>query len=461
MNPPSALLPVLCLTLALAGAPARAADPDNTNWPSFRGTDASGSTAGPAAPADWDVTSGRNIRWSVPVPGLGLSSPVIWGDRIFITTAIRLGPDGKEAPPAELKTGLYGNIESADDNASHRFAVICYDLKTGKELWNETAHTGSPAIRRHPKASHANSTPTVDATRVITCFGTEGLYCHNHDGKLLWKKELGRLDAGYYKVPKAQWGFGSSPVIDGDRVILQADVQQDSFLAAFSLTDGHELWRTPRADVPTWSSPLIHDVAGKRQIIVNGWKHMGSYDYDTGKEIWKVSGGGDIPVPTPVAAHGLIFLTNHHGRLAPILAIKEDATGNLSDVAEGEEPKSTAWSIDKWGNYMQTPIVVGDLLFCCSDAGIATCFDARTGTNHFRERIGSSGFTASPVHSGGRLYYTGEEGTVKVISAAKEFKLLATSELGAQSMATPAVHDGVIIFRTRKGLIAVGEKSGN
>jgi outer membrane protein assembly factor BamB len=452
--------PVLALALFFLTplTPAGAEEP-NANWPSFRGAKAAGSTAGPAAPAEWDVAAGKNIRWSASVPGLGLSSPVIQGDRLFITTAIPLTADGKEAPPAELKTGLYGDIEPADDNAPHRFAVICYDVKTGRELWNVTAHTGSPAIPRHPKASHANSTSTVDAKHVVSCFGTEGLYCHDHAGKLLWEKKLGRLDSGYYKVPKAQWGFGSSPVIAGDRVILQADVQQGSFLAAFALADGREIWRTPRADVPTWSSPLIHEVAGKRQVIVNGWKHMGAYDFDTGTEIWKVSGGGDIPVPTPITAHGLIFLTNAHGRLAPILAIKEDAKGNLSEVPDGDEPKSTAWSIDKWGNYMQTPIIVGDLLFCCTDAGVATCFDARTGTNHFRERLGRSGFTASPVHSGGRLYFTGEEGTVKVINAAKEFKVIASNELGAQCMATPALHDGMIIFRTRKGLLAVGEKA--
>src|SRR6185436_13617855 len=180
----------------------------------------------------------------------------------------------------------------------------------GRELWNITAHTGPPAIPRNPNASHANSTPTVDATHVVTCFGTEGLYCHDHAGKLLWKKDLGRLDSGHYKVPAAQWGFGSSPVIAIDRVIVQADVQKGSFLAAFSLADGKELWRAARDGVPTWSSPLIHEVAGKRQVIVNGYKHMGAYDFETGAEIWHVSGGGDIPVPTPITAHSLIFLTN-------------------------------------------------------------------------------------------------------------------------------------------------------
>lgn len=429
------------------------------HWPSFRGADASGAAAGPPAPTEWDVATGKNVRWSADVPGLGLSSPVIWGDRLFITTAIRGAADGKEDAPAELRTGLYGDIESANDNMPHRYVVLCYDVNTGSQLWKTIVHTGSPAIPRHPKASHANSTPAADASHVVTCFGTEGLYCHDHAGKLLWKKDLGRLDSGYYQVPTAQWGYGSSPVIAGDRVIVQADVQKNSYLAAFALEDGRELWRTARDDVPTWSSPLIHEVAGRRQVIVNGWKHMGAYDFETGKEIWRVAGGGDIPVPTPIAAHGLIFITNAHGRKAPILAVKEDAKGDLTDVPEGAEPRGLAWSIDKWGNYMQTPILVGDLLFCCTDGGVATCFAARTGENYFRERLGSGGYTASPVQSGGHIYFTGEEGGVKVINATKEFKLVATNQLGAQAMSTPAVHDGAIIFRTRKGLIAVGEKT--
>ena len=447
---PSVLILTLTVSCLMAGQ-------TEDNWPSFRGAKASGATTGPAAPVEWDVATGKNIRWSVNVPGLGLSSPVVWGDKVFLTTAIRVPVEGKEPVPAELKTGLYGDIEPSDDNGPQRFAVICYDFNSGRELWNTAVHTGPPAIPRHPKASHANSTPAVDANHVVTCFGSEGLYCHDHSGKLLWKKDLGRLDSGYYKVPSAQWGYGSSPIISGDRVLVQADVQKGSFLAAYSLADGKELWRTARDEVPTWSSPLIHEVAGKRQVIVNGYKHMGAYDFETGAAVWNVSGGGDIPVPTPIAAHGLIFLTNAHGGKAPILVLKEDAKGDLTkDVPDGAEPRSTAWSLDKWGNYMQTPIIAGDLLFCCTDSGIATCFDARTGTNHFRERLGSGGYTASPVVSGGHVYFTGEEGGVKVINAAKEFKLAATNQLGAQSMATPAIHNGAIIFRTRKGLVSVG-----
>ena len=423
-------------------------------WPSFRGPQGKGAVEGAATPREWDVSSGKNIRWKADVPGLGLSSPVIWGDKLFITTSVA-GGEGEPEQVVELKTGLYGDIESSTDRGVHRYMVICYSVKTGEVLWKNTVHTGKPTIARHPKASHANSTCTVDAQHVVSCFGAEGLYCHDLDGKLLWKKDLGKLDSGYYQVPSAQWGYGSSPVIAGDRVLVQADVQQDGFLAAYALSDGKEIWRKGRKEVPTWSSPLIQEIGGRRQVIVNGYKHMGGYDYETGEELWWVIGGGDIPVPTPVAGHGMIFLTNAHGNLAPVVALKEDVKGNLADVKPGQEPIGTVWSVGKWGNYMQTPLLTGHLLFCCSDGGIVTCYEARTGENYWRERLPKGGYTASPVTSGGIVYFTGEEGDVQLIEAAKEYKLVATRSLGAQSMATPAIQDGALFFRTRNGLICV------
>ena len=447
------VLSVLLLAVCFARA-------SSEPWPSFRGPQGRGYVGGAAAPVDWDVESGRNVRWKAEVPGLGLSSPVIWGDQLFITTSVRGVEGGPQVKEADLKTGLYGEIQSSEDRGEQRFMVMSYDVHTGALRWKTTVFEGRPAMARHPKSSHTNATCTVDATHVVSCFGTEGLFCHDHAGNLLWKRDLGRLDSGYYQVPSAQWGYGSSPVIAGDRVLVQVDVQQGSYLAAYALEDGRELWKTPRDEVPTWSSPLIQEIGGHRQVIVNGYKRMGSYDYETGQEIWWVMGGGDIPVPTPVAAHGLVFLTNAHGNLAPVVALQEDVKGNLADVPEGQEPRGTVWSVGKWGNYMQTPIVVGGLLFCCSDSGVVTCYEAKTGENYFRERLPASGYTASPVASGGKLYFTGEEGAVQIIQAAKEYQLLATRSLGAQSMATPAIQDGALFFRTRRGLICVANVPG-
>ena len=189
-------------------------------------------------------------------------------------------------------------------------------------------------------------------------------------GDLLWKKDFGRLDSGFFMVPDAQWGFASSPVIHNGRVILQADVQKGSFVAAFDVRTGKELWRTPRADVPTWSTPAVVSMNGRDQVIVNGWKHIGGYDLETGKEVWRMTGGGDIPVPTPIAAHGLVFITNAHGKAAPIYAIKPTASGDIS-LKEGESSNAhIAWSYMRDGGYMQTPIVYGDILYVCRDNGV-------------------------------------------------------------------------------------------
>ena len=187
-----------------------------------------------------------------------------------------------------------------------------------------------PKIKRHTKATHANSTLATDGERLIAFFGSEGLYAYDMKGKQLWKKDLGVLDAGFFMVPDAQWETGSSPILHDGVVILQADVQKDSFLAVFDAKNGKELWRTPRTDVPTWGTPTIHQVNGQTQILVNGFRHAGAYDFKTGKEIWKLSGNGDIPVPTPVVSDGLIYITNAHGPMSPVYAIKDTATGDIT-----------------------------------------------------------------------------------------------------------------------------------
>ncbi len=211
--------------------------------------------------------------------------------------------------------------------------------------------------------------------------------------------------------------------------------------------------------MPTWGTPTIAQVGGRTQILVNGFRHIGGYDFETGKAIWWMKGGGDIPVPTPIAAHDLFFITNAHGGMAPIYAIHSTAEGEI-DAEDSDSEKGVAWWERRRGNYMQTPIVVGDHLFCCTDTGIASCFTARSGERHFLERLrdGKSGFgsTASPVSDGKKIYYPTEDGHVFVIAASTEFKRLGKSSIGAACMATPAICDGQIYFRTRGHLLAVG-----
>ena len=424
----------------------------SANWPQFRGPQACGVDTNAAAPVTWDVEKGENIRWQAEVPGLAHSSPIIWGDRVYVTTAVRPGK-------AELKVGLYGDIKSAEDSDSHQWRLLAFERKTGKLAWDKSGYEGIPRTKRHPKSSHCSSTPATDGKHIVAIFGSEGLFCFDMDGKLLWKKDLGPMDSGYYVVPSAQWGFASSPVIYDNKVVVQCDVQTNSFLAAYSIADGHELWHTPRNDVPTWSSPTVLRVGDQTQILVNGWHHIGAYDFATGKEIWKLNGGGDIPVPTPIVGYGMVYLTSGHGKWGPMRAVHLNSTGDISPKDVPITNSSIAWVHPRNGNYMQTPILVGPHLFGCADWGILTCFDAQSGKIHFNERIGSGseGFTASPVSDGRHLYFTSEVGNVYVANVSTELSMVATNKLGETCMASPAICDGTLFFRAREHLIAVGK----
>ncbi|MBL9190627.1 MAG: PQQ-like beta-propeller repeat protein [Opitutaceae bacterium] len=423
------------------------------HWPQYRGPAASGLDAAVALPTTWNAEKGENVRWSTPIPGLAHAAPIVWGDRVFVATAVAEG-----AAP-DLRVGLYGDIKAAPNTEKNQWRLLALDRATGKVLWNTLAHEAVPRVARHTKATHCNSTPATDGRRVVAIFGSEGLFCFNAtDGALVWKKDLGPMDSGYFQVKTAQWGFASSPIIHDGKVVVLCDVQQGSFLATFDLETGREVWRTARSDVPTWSTPAIIESAGRKQIAVNGWHHTGGYDFATGKELWKLDGGGDIPVPTPIAAHGLIYFTSAHGRSRPMRAIRPDATGDITpDNADWKHP-AIAWNHDRRGNYMQTPIVVGDLLYGCADTGLVTCFDAKTGEVRYSEKLSptSEGYTASPVSDGRHLYFTSELGNVFVVPVGDKFAVAATNPLGETCLSTPAIADGTLFFRTRSKLIAIG-----
>ena len=420
-------------------------------WPSFRGPFARGYDDSHPLPDTWNVATGENILWKTPIDGLAHSSPVIHGDRIYLTTATKEGE-------AELRVGLYGDVQPVKDDSVHQFRVLCLNRADGSILWEKTAWEGVPEIKRHPKGSHAASTPATDGRHVVAFFGSEGLYCYTAAGDLLWSRDLGTLDSGFFMMPEAQWGFASSPIIFNDRVIVQCDVQEGSFLAALDLATGEEIWRTPRAEEPTWCTPTIHVDGDRTQVICNGWKHIGGYDLADGSELWKLVGGGDIPVPTPVVHDDLIYITNAHGRMAPIYAIRTDASGTLEMPADGTGNRHIAWAYSRRGNYMQTPLVYKGLAYFCSDAGILSCYDAQTGEQHYRERIGEgrAGFTSSPVAGDDKLYFTSEEGQVHLIRPGITFEKMAVIDLGETHMSTPAIAEGVIYFRTRGHVIAVG-----
>jgi outer membrane protein assembly factor BamB len=421
------------------------------DWPQFRGPDACGVDASAPTPLHWNIEKGVNIRWHTAIPGLAHSSPIIWGNVVYVITAVGSGNQ-------DLKVGLYGDITPANDQESHQWRLLALEKDTGKIIWDKLGYEGIPKGKRHPKSTHCNATPATDGQRIVAIFGSEGLFCFDREGKLLWKKDLGPMKSGYYVVPTAQWGFSSSPVIHDGKVVVLCDVLGDSFIAEFDLADGRELWRTARHDVPTWGTPAVAKAGGRTEILVNGWHHTGAYDFADGKEIWKFAGGGDIPVPTSVVADDLAYFTSAHGAQRPMPAIRLDAVGDLTHQEAGATNAGVAWEQRK-GNYMQTPIVVGKFLYGCLDGGIVTCFEAKNGAVRYSERIGngSEGFTASPVSDGHNLYFTSEIGNVYVIPANGNFSVDSTNTLNETCLSTAAVSDGTLFYRTRHELIAIGK----
>jgi outer membrane protein assembly factor BamB len=427
------------------------------DWPAYRGAGASGVGQG-AAPASWNGDAStapvRNIKWKTPMPGLGHSSPVILGDKLFVTTAI--SSTGK----APLKIGLYGSGDSADDDAEQEWVLYCLDKRSGKVLWRQTAHRGKPRARRHTKATHANTTVATDGKRVIALFGSEGLYSYTLDGKPEWQKDLGTLDMAPSDDRTLSWGFASSPALFEDTVIVQSDSKKDGFLAEFAAADGHELWRVPRSSVSvcSWATPGVFKTGDRIQIVANGYPYIAGYDFKTGKELWRLKSEGDIPVPTPFMAHGLIYVANAHGGKSPLYAIRPEASGDITPVAGSRVSAGLAWSEERNGSYLQTPVVYGELIYASTSQGIFKSYDARTGRKLYEQRLGEGGsFTSSPIAADGKIYVSNEEGQTFVIKAGPQFELAGRNELGEVVLSTPAVSDRVLYVRTSGSVLAIAE----
>jgi len=423
------------------------------HWPQFRGNAANG-VSDSAVVETWDVATGKNLRWQQSIPGLGHASPIVWGDKIYIATAVRPGAK------AELKVGLYGAGDSYQEKEKHQWRLLCLDKSSGRVLWDKLELEAVPRLERHTKATHCNSTPATDGKRIVAIFGSEGLFCFDMDGKKLWSKDLGKLHAAPADDPSLQWGFAGSPILYEGRIVVQVDTASEQYLAVFDAAEGKELWRRPRKDTGTWCTPIVAKTAGRTQVIANGWKEIGGYDFKTGEPLWWLSEGGDVPVASPVLGGDFVILTSGHGKYRPMRAVRLNATGDIKPPDVAMTNGSIAWVHTKKGNYLQTPIVVGDKVWGCSNDGIVTCFDLASGKINYEERIGGGGqgFTASPVSAGGRLYFTGELGDVFVLPATDKFSVLATNKLDGLCLATPAIADGTIFYRTTEKLVAIGSQ---
>lgn len=423
----------------------------NTRWPSYRGYYASGYMKGATLPDSFNLESGYNVKWKIPVPGMGLSCPVIWDDHVFITTAV------SENDNEGFKPGLYGDIEPVADSSEHEWILYCLDKSDGSILWERTMHKGIPAVKRHPKSTHANTTVATDGKHVVVFLGTEGLYCYDLKGRLVWERDFGLIMSAWHIVESAEWEFTSSPLIHGDKVIIQADALNQAFVAVLDLATGETIWKKERDEIPGWCTPNIYFHGDRARVVVNGYKHRGAYDLQTGREIWRMSGGGDIPVPTPIVWKDLVFFNSAHGRHAPLMAVRNSVQGEVpypekDSVSDG----NYAWFYDRGGAYMTSVVVYDSLLYRLRWNGNLVCFDARTGAIHYNESVHKYSFIAAPVIADDKIYMVAEEGTVHVAKAGPEYELLRTIPLGEISLVTPGVVRDMIIFRTSRHLIAVG-----
>jgi outer membrane protein assembly factor BamB len=439
------LLSVLFVLLMVLGVNAQ-------NWPQFRGPGATGVVEGKPAVVKWDVPKETNVRWKTEIPGLAHSSPVVWGNKVFVTTAVTTGKD-------ETRYGLFGDVAPVKDDPKHIWKVYALDKATGKILWERVAYEGVPKVKRHPKSTHADSTPVTDGKYLIALFGSHGLYAYDLNGKLLWKQDIGMLDSGWFYDADYQWEHGSSPIIFRDLVIIQADLQKDSFIAAYSLKNGKLVWKTPREEISSWGTPTVYEGKARAELITNGSKAIRGYDPLTGKELWRLTPNSEITTPTPFVARELIYVTSGYAPIQPIYAIRPGATGDIT-LKDGASTNSfIAWSKQRGGPYMPTPIVYGDILYTCNNQGVLTAYNADTGERLYQERLGGTGgaFTSSPVASDGKLYMSSEDGDIFVVKAGPKYELLSKNPVGEVMMASPAISDGMVIVRAHNHVFAFGD----
>ena len=440
-------------TKSKAKPPSRAI-PDKGSWPSFRGPHASGIAEGQNLPDEWNAKTGQNILWQTPIPGLAHSSPVVWGNRIFVTSAV------SSDPKATFKPGLYGDGDASKDRSLHRWMIYAVDKQSGKIVWEQIAYEGEPLEKRHIKATYANSTPATDGRIVVAWFGSQGLYAYDVNGKFLWKVELGRIDAGAYDVPTVEWGPASSPIIWKNLVILQCDTQADSFIMALDANTGKTVWKTDRDEIPSWGTPTVVSTAKGEELVANASNFIRGYDPRTGKELWRLGKSSKITAPTPIFVDDILVVVSGRGPERPIFVMKTGARGDLTLPDGKTSSDAVIWSRTGRGSYMPTPLIYNGILYVLANNGTFDAYDLKTGNEIYRQRLPvvGSGFSASPVASDGKIYLSNEDGEIIVVAAGEKFAHVATNSMGELLMATPALSDGVMYVRSSASLFAIGKR---
>jgi outer membrane protein assembly factor BamB len=420
------------------------------HWPGFRGDNGSGIGDGDPTPITWDLATGEGVAWSAELPGLANSSPVVWGDRVYVTTAVAAG--GSKA----LETGLTGAGTEIEEASEHRWLVLAFDKRTGAKLWETEVGRGVPLTRRHMKATQANATPATDGEHLVVIFPTAGLACLDLDGKVRWKHELGGLNAGGFNDPTLQWGYASSPLIWRDRVIVQVDIHDGPYLAAWELSSGKPLWRTDRPEVaPSWSTPALWQTPDGPQVVTNASLIHG-YDPADGRQLWSLGPSSVQVVSMPVVGAGVVYVGAGYPPAKPIYAVKTGISGDVR-VDPGAAHPVLRWSQDRGGAYMPTPLLYRGLLYVVHHNGRLVAYEAESGDAVYKARFSKVGtFTNSPIAVNGTIYTGTEEGLLYVLEAGPEHRELAVHDFGEPLMATPAVSEGLLLVRTPSKLWALG-----
>lgn len=429
---------ILGLTILTLG-PLLLSAADESNWPQFRGSKALGVSDNLDLPNKWGPT--ENVLWKHDIAGRGWSSPVVWGNRVFLTTAIN------EEKTEEPKKGLYFGGNRAAAKTIHRWKVLCLDLNTGEVLWEKLARKGKPQGSIHIKNSYATETPVTDGERVYAYFGNHGLYCYSVEGELLWSKQWLAHKTRY------GWGLAASPILHEGKLYVVNDNEEQSYLVALDANTGKELWRTKRDEKSNWATPYLWENKQRTEIITSGTQKVRSYDLE-GKLLYQFGGNSSITIATPYSKFDLLYVTSGYvgDRKKPIFAIRPGATGDISLRSDQDSSEYVAWRQSRAGPYNPSTIVYGDLLYVLLDRGIVACYAAKTGKQVYGPVRLPEGraFTSSPWAYNGKIFYLNEFGETYVLQAGRKYKLLHTNKLLEEDMcmATPAISGNKLIIRT-------------
>lgn len=433
------------VTACLAFATIASTAAVDEHWPQWRGPEGSGVAKGTSYADEWSLE--KNIAWKTPVEGRGHSSPVTWGNHLFITTSIRGGPSGHKPPDHlgyDMKPG-YRNPDSEEADHSYTLKVLAYDTRNGKLLWEQTAYEGIMWDDRHKKNTYASNTVATDGKLLYAFFEAPGIYAYDFKGKLVWKANLGN-------IAKGGMGPGTSPLLFEDLVILQVDQEMGagSAILALDKATGKQVWRTERNTRRTWGTPIIARTGDRVELMATGAEMIAGYDPRTGKELWRAAGLQNHPIPSTVAGHGMVFFSSGYPRKR-VIAVKPGRTGDLTGT------DAIAWTYDKGTAYVASPVLHGDYLYLMSDGGILTCLDAKTGAVVYeggRPPVPGS-YRSSLVAFGDKILQTSEEGDTFVIKAGPKHEVLKTNTVGEPVWSSLAFAKDTIYIRAEKHLFAV------